>query len=102
MKIYLFIPFLLGGLSAYSMQALEPLKLPSFMDGKKSARMASATGSGVKEDPMRLDTIAFADAYCRKDGLAAVAATQNLVVAHPKHPRAQLIMAWRSTWPAAV
>ena len=90
MKIYLFIPILLGGLSACSMQALESLKLPSFMDGKKSATMASATGSGVKEDPMRLDTIAFADAYCRKDGLAAVAATQNLVVAHPKHPRAQL------------
>ena len=90
MKIYLFIPILLGGLSACSMQALESLKLPSFMDGKKSATMASATGSGVKKDPMRLDTIAFADAYCRKDGLAAVAATQNLVVAHPKHPRAQL------------
>jgi len=90
MKNYLFVPVLLGGLSACSMPALESLKLPSFMGENKPATMASATGSGVREDPMRQDIIAFANAYCRKDGLAAVAATQNLVVAHPKYPRAQL------------
>ena len=51
----------------------------------------SATASGAKADPMRLDTIAFADAYCRRDGKEAVAATQKLVVSHPKHPRAKLL-----------
>lgn len=85
MKSYLLIPILLAGLSACSMPNLE-----SLTGAKKPATMASATGSGVKEDPMRLDTIAFADAYCRKDGLAAVAATQKLVVANPNHPRALL------------
>ena len=38
---------------------------------------------------MRLDTIAFADAYCRRDGKEAVAVTQKLVVSHRKHPRAK-------------
>lgn len=85
MKTYLFIPVILAGLSACSMPSLE-----SLTGEKKPATMASATGSGVREDPMRLDTIAFADAYCRKDGLAAVAATQKLVVANPNHPRALL------------
>jgi hypothetical protein len=90
MKNYLIVPLLLSGLSACSLPALDSLKLPSLMGEKKSATMASATGSGVKQDPMRLDTIAFADAYCRKDGMTAVAATQKLVVAHPNHPRARL------------
>ncbi len=85
MKTYLLIPIMLAGLSACSMPSLD-----SLTGGEKPATMASATGSGVKEDPMRLDTIAFADAYCRKDGLAAVAATQKLVVANPNHPRALL------------
>ena len=85
MKSYLLVPTFLAGLSACSLPALD-----SLTGGEKPATMASATGSGVKEDPMRLDTIAFADAYCRKDGLAAVAATQNLVVANPNHPRALL------------
>ncbi len=85
MKSYLLFPFILTGLSACSLPTLD-----SLTGGKKPATMESATGSGVKQDPMRLDTIAFADAYCRKDGLAAVAATQKLVVAHPNHPRAQL------------
>lgn len=70
------------------MPSLEVLE--SLTGEEKPETMASATGSGVKQDPMRLDTIAFADAYCRKDGQAAVAATQNLVVAHPDHPRALL------------
>ncbi len=39
---------------------------------------------------MRIDTIAFADAYYRKDGMAAVAASQKLVIANPTHPRALL------------
>lgn len=39
---------------------------------------------------MRMDAIAYADAYCRKDGMAAVAASQKLVVANPNHPRALL------------
>lgn len=85
MKTYLLIPIMLGGLSACSMPALD-----SLIGENKPATMASATGSGVKEDPMRLDTIAFADAYCRKDGLAAVAATQKLLIANPDHPRALL------------
>tara|TARA_R110002110_G_scaffold9986_6_gene49073 strand:- start:8392 stop:9279 length:888 start_codon:yes stop_codon:yes gene_type:complete len=73
------------GLSACAMPSLE-----SLTGTKTPSTMESATGSGVKADPMRLDTIAFADAYCRKDGMAAVAASQNLVVAHPNHPRALL------------
>ena len=85
MNPYFLFPFLVAGLSACSLPALDTLT-----GGKKPETMESATGSGVKQDPMRLDTIAFADAYCRKDGLAAVAATQKLVVAHPDHPRAQL------------
>jgi hypothetical protein len=88
MKLSLFAPLLLAGLAACSMPSLEALE--SLTREKKPETMASATGSGVKQDPMRLDTIAFADAYCRKDGLAAVAATQNLVVANPNHPRALL------------
>ena len=39
---------------------------------------------------MRIDTISFADAYCRKDGMAAVAASRKLVIANPTHPRALL------------
>ena len=85
MNPYFLFPFLVAGLSACSLPALDTLT-----GGKKPETMESATGSGVKQDPMRLDTIAFADAYCREDGLAAVAATQKLVVAHPDHPRAQL------------
>lgn len=83
----LLAPAIIGlfGLSACAMPSLDALTGP-----KKSPTMASATGSGVKEDPMRMDTIAFADAYCRKDGMAAVAASQKLVVAHPNHPRALL------------
>lgn len=88
MEFRLFAPFLLAGLSACSMASLP--SLDSLTGQKKPETMQSATGSGVKQDPMRLDTIAFADAYCRKDGLAAVAATQKLVVAHPNHPRALL------------
>lgn len=77
--------FALLGLSACAMPNLEALT-----GSEKPTTMASATGSGVKEDPMRIDTIAFADAYCRKDGKAAVAASQKLVVANPNHPRALL------------
>lgn len=75
--------------SACSLQSLP--YLGAVMGTPEPKTMESATASGVKADPMRLDTIAFADAYCRRDGKAAVAATQKLVVAHPKHPRAKLI-----------
>lgn len=85
MKTPAFAILALFGLSACAMPNLDALT-----GSKKPATMASATGSGVKEDPMRIDTIAFADAYCRKDGQAAVAASQKLVVANPNHPRALL------------
>lgn len=88
MKLLRVAPVLLAGLSACSMPSLP--SLDSLTAPKKAETMDSATGSGVKQDPMRLDTIAFADAYCRRDGNAAVAATQKLVVAHPTHPRALL------------
>lgn len=39
----------------------------------------------------RLDTIAFADAYCRNDGTSAVAATQILTSANPANAKAQLL-----------
>ncbi|MGB0631736.1 MAG: hypothetical protein ACPGRZ_13685 [Alphaproteobacteria bacterium] len=80
------LPF---ALSACSLQSLP--YIADVMGDPKSKTMESATASGVKADPMRLDTIAFADAYCRRDGKAAVAATQKLVVAHPTHPRAKLL-----------
>lgn len=85
MKIQSLAIVTLLGLSACAMPSLDALT-----GSKKPTTMSSATGSGVKEDPMRIDTIAFADAYCRKDGMAAVAASQKLVVAHPNHPRALL------------
>lgn len=88
MRILRFVPVLLTGLSACSLPTLP--SLDALTSPKKPQTMESATGSGVKQDPMRLDTIAFADAYCRRDGNAAVAATQKLVVAHPNHPRALL------------
>lgn len=88
MNFFRFAPVLLVGLSACSMPSLPNLE--SLTSPSKPKTMESATGSGVKQDPMRLDTIAFADAYCRRDGAAAVAATQKLVVAHPNHPRALL------------
>lgn len=88
MKLLRLAPVLLAGLSACSLPSLP--SLDHLTGQKKPETMESATGSGVKQDPMRLDTIAFADAYCRRDGAGAVAATQKLVVAHPNHPRALL------------
>jgi hypothetical protein len=85
MKIQLLSTFAVFGLSACGMPNRNALT-----GSKNSATMASATGSGVKGDPMRIDTIAFADAYYRKDGMAAVAASQKLVIANPTHPRALL------------
>lgn len=85
MKVQSLAIVALLGLSACAMPNLDALT-----GSKKQATMASATASGVKGDPMRIDTIAFADAYCRKDGMAAVAASQKLVVANPNHPRALL------------
>lgn len=85
MKLHALAAIALLGLSACSIPGIDTLTGP-----KKPTMMESATGSGVKQDPMRMDTIAFADAYCRKDGTAAVAASQKLVVAHPNHPRALL------------
>jgi hypothetical protein len=81
---------LLSTLALFSLSACAMPNLDALTGSKNPATMASATGSGVKEDPMRIDTIAFADAYCRKDGMAAVAASQKLVVATPNHPRALL------------
>jgi hypothetical protein len=78
------------GLSACSSQTLESMRSILDRPDPEPETIQSATASGVKSDPMRLDTIAYADAYCRGDGKAAVAATQKLVVANPKHPRAQL------------
>lgn len=85
MKTHSLVIIALFGLSACAMPNLDALTGP-----KKPTTMESATASGVKGDPMRMDTIAFADAYCRKDGAAAVAASQKLVVARPNHPRALL------------
>ena len=85
MKIQSLAILVLFGLSACAMPELDALT-----GSDKPATMNSATGSGVKEDPMRMDAIAYADAYCRKDGMAAVAASQKLVVANPDHPRALL------------
>lgn len=85
MKIQSLPIIALLGLSACAMPDLE-----AFTGSAKPTTMESATASGVKGDPMRMDTIAFADAYCRKDGMAAVAASQKLVVANPNHPRALL------------
>ena len=85
MKIQFLAILTLFGLSACAMPSLDALTGPD-----KSTTMASATASGVKGDPMRMDAIAYADAYCRKDGIAAVAASQKLVVANTNHPRALL------------
>lgn len=85
MKTHSLAIIALFGLSSCAMPNLDALTGP-----KKPTTMESATASGVKGDPMRMDTIAFADAYCREDGAAAVAASQKLVVAHPNHPRAVL------------
>lgn len=85
MKIQSLAIIALFGLSACAMPNLDALT-----GSNKPTSMESATASGVKGDPMRIDTIAFADAYCRKDGMAAVAASQKLVVANPNHPRALL------------
>ncbi|MFT5485976.1 MAG: hypothetical protein ACI9JL_002431 [Paracoccaceae bacterium] len=85
MKMHSLAIVALLGLSACAMPNLDALT-----GSKKPTTMESATASGVKGDPMRIDTIAFADAYCRKDGIAAVAASQKLVVANPNHPRALL------------
>ena len=78
-------------LSACSLHSLP--YVGAVMGDPEPKTMKSATASGIKTDPMRLDTIAFADAYCRRDGTAAVAATQKLIVANPKHPRAKLLYA---------
>ena len=72
--------------SACSLSELE-----SAMGVAKPETMENAAASGIKADPMRMDTIAFADAYCRRDGEEAVAATGKLIVAHPEHPRARLL-----------
>ena len=85
MKIQFLAILTLFGLSACAMPSLDALT-----GADKPTTMASATASGVKGDPMRMDAIAYADAYCRKDGMAAVAASQKLVVANPNHPRALL------------
>ena len=85
MKTLLVGACVLFGLSACSLPEMD-----SVLGGRQPATMQSATGSGVLADPMRMDTIAYADAYCRKDDEAAVAATQKLIVANPNHPRALL------------
>jgi len=85
MKIQSLALLVLFGLSACALPKLDELT-----GSGKPAAMNSAAGSGIKEDPMRMDAIAYADAYCRKDGTAAVAASQKLVVANPNHPRALL------------
>jgi hypothetical protein len=85
MKIQFLAILTLFGLSACAMPNLDALT-----EADKPTTMASATASGIKGDPMRMDAIAYADAYCRKDGMAAVAASQKLVVANPNHPRALL------------
>ena len=85
MKTTMIGAFVLFGLSACSLPDMD-----SVLGGGQPATLQSATGSGVMADPMRIDTIAYADAYCRKDSEAAVAATQKLIVANPNHPRALL------------
>ena len=85
MKLQSLAILTLFGLSACAMPKLDALT----GSGEPSA-MNSAAGSGVRDDPMRMEAIAYADAYCRKDGIAAVAASQKLVVANPNHPRALL------------
>lgn len=85
MKIQSLALLVLFGLSACALPKLDELT----GSGKPGAA-DSATASGGMEDPMRMDAIAYADAYCRKDGMAAVAASQKLVVANPNHPRALL------------
>jgi len=89
MKRYLAVialPLLLSACSLHSLPYVGSVMGPS-----DAGTMESATASGAKTDPMRLDTIAFADAYCRRDGKEAVAAAQKLVTSHPGHPRAKLL-----------
>ena len=85
MRTLLVSALCLIGLSACTLQSVK-----SVFDGPKPKTMKSAAGSGIKADPMRLDTIAYADAYCRGDGEAAIAATGKLLTGHPNHPRALL------------
>ena len=81
MKIQLLSTLAVFGLSACAMPNLDALT-----GSKNPATMASATGSGLKGDPMRIDTIAFADACYRKDRMAAVASSQKLVIANTTTP----------------
>jgi hypothetical protein len=81
---------LLPTLAVFGLFACGMPNLDALTGSKNPATMASATGSGVKRDPMRIDTIAFAHAYYRKNGMAAVAASQKFVIANPTHPRALL------------
>ena len=44
-----------------------------------------------KDESPRLDTIAFADAYCRQDRDAALATAHKLAAENPTHPKALLL-----------
>ena len=73
----------LGGCSVSKLvDAVELPTLPS-LGGKEDAAQAA--------DADRMDTIAFADAYCRGDATAALAAAQTLATTNPLNPKAHLL-----------
>lgn len=74
---------LLGGCSVSKIvDAVELPTLPSLGGNDDAAEAADAD---------RMDTIAFADAYCRGDAAAALAAAQTLVATNPQNPKAHLL-----------
>ena len=75
---------LLGALSGCSVsKMIDTVEIPS---------VASIGGASAKaDDAERLDTIAFADAYCRGDGEAALVATRTLVATDGANPKVQLV-----------
>lgn len=77
------VPFaaILSGCSVSKM--IDAVEVPAFL---KPGPDQPAIAKGDK-----LDTIAFADAYCRGDSEAALAATRALVSAHTDNPKAQLV-----------
>lgn len=74
---------LLSGCSVSKM--MDAVEIPSFL---QPGPTQAAVEKGEK-----LDTIAFADAYCRGDSEAALAATRALVSAHTTSPKARLVHA---------
>ena len=75
---------LLSGCSVSKL--IDAVELPSLPS------LSGDTATTARTDGEALDTIAFADAYCHKDGAAALGSAQTLVAAHPQNPKALLLL----------